>query len=361
MCLERAGVVPLTVDISMTSLEQDGDFAQALLPHITRISSLSLTECSSLENMANFLPSTMLNPTVLKLKAPHAAEIHLYPVLSNIKSLVELKLSIYTVPFDEFIRFLESNPHLKILDLCISFPSTPVLTTLERGVSLPQLRRIALTCSAATTRALLSSLLLTRGINIEVREWDSGGDLTLCLPSPPTLIQDLLAPITTVKYLCHEGWLHLSGKNGSFSFYSAGQAISRNPRVFDLFDTGTVREFHLSFCDTGHLSPPLERLPALEAFVIYQTGYHQGLSALAEEPELCPSLKTIVFIDCFGFPIENLKAVLTKREHSNAARLHRVVIANRTCDFPKHGLVTQLRMLVPRVDFMMGGELPELL
>ena len=364
LCLERAGIAPLTVDMSMRGLKRK--FVQALLPHVTRISGLSLTDCTSLKHMETILSSPMLNPTSLMLEAPELAEIHLYPVLSNIKYLVELKLVQYKISFEEFIGFLESNTYLEILELAIQFTGIPVLTALERGVLLPQLRHLALTCDdPIDARALLSSLTFPRGINIEVHGSPRNlyPDLTSFLPSPPTLIQDLLAPITTVKYLRNKGQLYLSGKNGSFSFYNRIRAPNHY-KEFDLFATGAVREFHLHFYSADDpLSLPLERLPALEALVIHQPDCRGSLSVLAEEPMLCPSLKTIAFSDCWvtDTEIKLLEGVLAKRQHSIAARLHRVVIANHTYNFPKPESVSRLRMFVSRVDIVAGDELPDLL
>jgi len=358
LCLERAGVAPLTVDISMTRLEQGDNFVQALLPHVSRISNLSLTGYPSLENAANILSSPMLNLTSLKFKSPNWTKIRLSPVLSNIKSLVQLEFIRCEFSFRGFIGFLESNPHLEILDLDISFSATtPVL---ERGVSLPRLRRLALTCNPTDARALFSSLLLPRGINIEVHGRSSSDGLTSYLPCPSTLIEDLLAPIPTIKYLRNNGQMHLSGNNGSFSFYSHAMP-QKVYEELDLFATGAVRELHLHFYSEDPLSLLLERLPALEAFAIYRASCSQSLSALGGEPPLCPSLKTIAFLDCWRLPIDQLEGVLAEREHSIAARLHRVVIAIDKGDFPKYDLVTRLRKLGPRVDFMMGSKLPDLL
>jgi len=366
LCLERAGVAPLTVDLWIGGLKRK--FVHALLPHVTRISSLSLTACTSLKDMEDFLSSPMLNPTSLKFKSPYWPEIHLYPILSNIKSVVELNLTSYKIPFKELIRFLESNPCIERLELFIMFTNAPALTTLERAVSIPRLRHLALTCysnHATDARALLSSLSLPRGINIEIHEaeHESRGDLASFLPSPPTFIQDILAPIITVKDLCFEGRLHLSGNDGSFSFHSP--KVSKNHyEYFDMFATGAVREFHLHL---GWRDPPpllLEQLPALEALLINQTRPRRGLlSVLAEDPVLCPSLKTIVLFNCLetDAEIKQLEEISEKREHSIAARLHRIVIVNHTQDFPKLDSVSRLRMLVPRVDFVVGNELPDLL
>ena len=109
---------------------------------------------------------------------------------------------------------------------------------------------------------------------------------------------------------------------------------------------------------------PLGRLPALEALVIFRNNLGPGsLFPLAKDPGICPSLKTIAFFDCgvTQETISELERVLAKRERSNAARLHRVVIVNHTCDLPGIHLISRLRMLVSRVDVAVSDKLPELL
>ena len=287
-------------------------------------------------------------------------------MLFGIESLVDLKLVNYKFPFQKFIGFLESNLNLEVVELDIEFTRAPVLNIPERGVSLPRLRRLALTCNKAIySKALLSSLSLPRGINLEVHgsRRNSCGDLTSFLPCPSAHIQDLFFPITTIKYLSRPGRLHLFGNNGSFSFHS-----TINPQNFyeelDLFATGTVREFHSPLVYKDRLHWALERLPALEALVISQ-GYPSPnfLSALEKEPVLCPSLKTVAFLDCdmAHGAVSELVKVLTKREHSTAARLHRIVIVNLTRELPGQHLISELRRSVPRVDVMAGNKLPDLL
>ena len=395
-CLERSGAAPLTANIWLSNIQKDKDFIQALLPHVSRISHLSLTRYRSIRNLENLLPnffaSPMLNLTSLeleqegestdlfpskaaptpqllqnvsKLKSLRLTGIPLYPVLYNIEPLVELKLVDYSVPFQKFIGFLESNLNLEILDLEITFDSDPVLTAPERGISFLRLQRLALSCdNAVDTRALLSSLSIPRGASVEVHgsDWEPY-DLASFLPCPSTHIQDLLAPITTIKYLHSPGRLHLFGNDGSFSFHTA-HAPQKFYEEFGLFATGAVREFHLPFGNQHRLSWTLERLPALEALVISKGDIGpKFFSALAEEPVLCQSLHTIAFLDCrvASEVIRELEGVLVKRGHSFAARLHRVVVINRTRELPDHYLISQLRKFVPRVDVAVGDELPDLL
>jgi len=319
----------------------------------------------------HLFPSSQVHPppllqSVSKLKSLHFTRVPLYPVLFGIESLVDLKLVDYKFPFQKFIGFLESNLNLEAVELRIEFSKSSLPTTPERVVSLPRLRRLALICNnSIDARALLSSLYLPHGINIGVQgsRENSCGDMLSFLPCPSTHIQDLFAPITTIKYLPSPERLHLYGNNGSLSFHSNG-APQNFYEELDLFDTSAVREFHLPNRHRDRLYWVLERLPALEALIISQGNPGQTvLSVLAKEPLLCPSLKIIAFLDC-GMNhelVNELEMVLTKREHSTAARLHQVVIVNRTYDLPGHFLISRIRRIVPRVDVMASDELPDFL
>ena len=402
--LKRAGAAPLAANLSVLDIEDNEDFIQALTPHVPRISRLSLTGYSFIEDVADRLPSFFASPilnftsleleqdrrrpaesfpsnedlepplfqNVSKLKSLHLTRVPLYPTLSSVVSLVELKLIDYTVPFGAFIGFLQSNVALEVVISGLGIVRASVLTASGRRVSLPRLRRLILTCDdAIDTRGLLSCLSLPSGVNTEIHssERDSYGDLASFLPYTPTPIQDLLAPITTMKYKHYPRQLHLSNAEGSFSFCCDGWGIS--PTVygeFGLFATGAVREFHLSFICEGEgtvdqLSWALKRLPALEALAISASPLRRKLlSVLTKKPVPCPSLKTIAFIsDKVDWTvIKELGEMVKEREHSVATRLHRVVIANRR-NFPEGHTIRSLQKLVPRVDIIMGDELPNLL
>ena len=190
----------------------------------------------------------------------------------------------------------------------------------------------------------------------------------LCLisTSSPTSIQEILAPITTIKSYS-SGWLHILGGDGQLSFQYPGSTPTPVHDVPNLFVTGAVREFHLNFhtLDPGgcYLSRPLERLPALEALVLSEMRLPSGsLSALTKELILCPSLKTIAFFDCVvnSYTIKELEWIQAKRRDSTAAQLYRVVIVNNTNTLPDLQLIHWLRKFVPRVDIGVG-KLPDLL
>ena len=403
LCLERAGALPLAVNISVSDIKGDKDFLQALLPHTSRTSHLSLTGYSSIERVADDLPGFFTSPmsnltsleleqieeptesfpsnripvpppllNVSKLKSLLLTRTPLYPTVFSTTPLVELKLVGYTgtLHFGTFIKFLRSHPNLETVTLDLQFAEGSVPSTPERTASLPQLRDLEFTCGNTTdSRGLLSCLSLRRGVHITIQGSQSNpcANLPLFLPYPPTSIQELLTPTTTIMDQTSPRLLRMFSTNGQFCFRSP-----KMPSImydeFNLFVTGAVREFHTKFhrLDSGgsRLSWPLERLPALEALALSGTHLPLGsLSALAVEPILCPSLKTIAFFDCrvTGDTIKELEGVLTRRKESAAARLYRVVIVNSVQALPDLQLIHQLRGFVPRVDVAVGDELPDLL
>jgi len=403
LCLGRAGAIPLTVSILVSGINWDRAFLQTILPHTSRISHLSLVGYSSIETVAddlpgffdspmssltsleleqteeptesfpsNVTPAPLLFQSVSKLKSLCLTRTPLYPALFNTASLVELKLVGYagTLHFWGFIEFLQSNPNLQIVTLDLQFAEGSVRVVPERTASLPQLRHLAFTCgSAADARRLFSCVSLRRGAHIEIRGSQSNmcGDLAAFLPCTPTPIQQLLTPITTIKYHHSPRCLHVFSGDGQLSLVSS-KTPSTIYNEFDLFVAEAVREFHANISyippNSNHLSWPLERLPALEALVLSTARLDPGsLSALAEEPILCPSLKTIAFFDCevTGDVIKELEEVLATRRHSTAARLYRVVIVSNTRALPDFQLIHQLRKFVPCVDVGVGDKLPDLL
>ena len=400
LCLERAGVVPLTVNISVSDIRKDWDPLQPLLPHVSRISDLTLTGHSAMKDVADNLPgffSPMPNLTSLKLertvetvgsfppnetpvpplfqnisklKTLHLTSVPLYPTLLKIPSLAELTLTNYKIPFRKFVQFLESNTALEIVTLKLRFVNGSVSTVPERMVSLPRLRHLAFTCAnAIDTKGLFSWLSFPRGVTIEIRVSHENrcSELASFLPCPPTPIRELLAPMTTIKYRVNPTEIHLSGNNGSFHFCT-WRTLPTDYKEFDLFSTGAVREFHLTPSGhtsiAGHLDLALKRLPALEALVISRTSlYSEPLLTLYSEPLSCQSPKTIAFFDCWISRelIAALERIAVKREHSTTARLHRVVIMGDKEEPPEFSSIRQLRKHVPHVDVMMGSELPYLL
>ena len=400
LCLRRAEAVPLTAKITVSDIKGDKDFLEALLPHATRISDLSLTGFPSIEGVADDLPGFFASPipnltsleleqaeeptesfpsnetpapplflSVSKLKSLYLTRTPLYPALCNIRSLVELKLVGYTTPFGfgKFIGFLRSNSDLELIILDVQF--VEVRASLERFpstvTSFPRLRQLSLTCvNEIDAKGLISLISFPSGVLLEVfgSQEDQYNDIRLFLPFPK--IRELLTPITTIK--CQSSpsrEIHLSGNNSLFSFRSANDQFNPGPE-FSLFNTTMVREFHAKVNPhRAVLFEPLSRFPALETLILLGvTSFpHVSLGFLAEKPVLCPSLKTIAFVDCVlsSRVIEELGEVVARRKNSTAAWLHRVVIVRRDGKLPDYGLIHRLRQFVPRVDVGIS-ELPDL-
>ena len=107
----------------------------------------------------------------------------------------------------------------------------------------------------------------------------------------------------------------------------------------------------------------LKGVPALETFAISRTTFPVGLlSALTEEPVLCPSLKTIAFFDCVmdSDVTKRLGEAIAKRGGLAAVRLYRVVIVSSTGSLPDLGSIQQLRRSVPCVEVRLDDKLPDL-
>ena len=403
LCLERAGVVPLTVDITVFDVRNDGDFLKPLLTHTSRIGRLRLFGHVSTEALINDLPgffdSPMNNLTALELRqTAEPAELFppsespvppvfqnlarleslrltrtpLHPILFNIPSLKDLELLGYGGLFDfgSFIRFLHSNLDLERVVLDIQFVSDSVETILTGKVPLSRLQHLSITCSKAIdSRGLLSCISLPRGVHIEVIsiEPDPSAELGSFLPSPPTPIRELLAPITAIKTQLTPRELHLSGNGSAFTFRSPKNPLNAHGE-FALFPTAPVRELYINihphtFTDVG-LSKVMKRLPALEVLAISEAAvFPAGLaSALTEQPVLCPVLRTIAFFDCDINPdiIRKLGEALAKRRDSTAAPVYRVVIVNSTGTLLDRTSIRQLRKSVPCVEVRVDDKLPDL-
>jgi hypothetical protein len=402
LCLERAGVVPLTVDITVSDVEGDEIFLDSFPPLTSRIAHLSLTGYSSIKAVTNIIPSlftsTMHTLTSLelqqtadplelfpsytlptsqiawelpKLRSLRLTRTPLYSALLKVTSLAELKLVGYKAPFrfGKFIEFLRSNPGLEFIILEIQFLGVMEWFVSPKVVSLDRLRQLSFTCATATdAMGLLSCMSFPRGVSLDVisTRKNHHADIRWFLPSPLTTIQQLLAPITTIKYQntpAGSRGLDLFGNNSHFSFRCQNAPFRFDPE-FHLFTTTAVREFHAMVIPCSEaLFPPLSRLPALETLVLVNVAHCPSFSLdfLAEEPVLCPSLKTIAFFNCDldASIIVELEEMVARRKYSTAAWLHRVVIVNRAGKLPDYELIHRLRRFVPRVDARMD-ELPDL-
>ena len=278
LCLERSGAAPLTLDITVSDARRSQDFLELLLPQISRVNSLRLTGYSFIEAVAGALPGffdpPMPNLTSLelqqiiepaesspmdeasppifqnlaKLESLRLTRTPLYPAVFRITSLKELKLLGYTSPFHfrTLIRFLDSNPELELVALDIQFAPGSVETAPARKTTLPHLQHLSITCSnAIDSRGLLSCISLPRGVHIEVEftRLDQHARLGSFLPSPPTPIQDLLAPVTSIKTRVTLHELRVFG-NGSVSAFRPPSALLDIHPELSLFPNATVRELY---------------------------------------------------------------------------------------------------------------------
>ena len=253
LCLERAGDVPLTVDITVSDIRGDEDFLELSLPQASRIGRLRLTGYSIIETVADDLPgffgSSIPNLTSLelqqteepvelfpsrevpvppifqnisKLESLSSTRTPLYPTLLGATSLRELKLLGYASPFHfgTFIGLLDSNPSLERLVLDIQFITDSVNTILRRTrtVILPHLQELSITCSKPIdSKGLLSCIPLTRGAHIEIiaTQSDRWARFSSFLPSPPTYIRELLTPLTIIKTQMSPREIRLFGNNST--------------------------------------------------------------------------------------------------------------------------------------------------
>jgi len=397
LCLERAGVVPLTVEIRVPDIRgEDETFLETIPSDTSRIAHLSLTGYSSVETVANIIPtfftSTMDGLISLELQqnsrpaeifpsgSPPALSIPwklskltslrltqtpLYPALTSITSLVELDLVGYTTPFDflKFITFLRSNPDLQSVTLDIQFMNRPRQVQPTKIISLPRLRRLSFTCTNPTdARLLISSVHLPRGISLEVvgSQVNPHRELHLFLPSPSTPIQKMLDKITTIKYQNNPGAVQFYGNDSYLSFRCLSFPIGDSE--FSLFTATSVREFHLKNTSCSGLPWQLSQLPALEILVLIDISAFQSFTFLTQEPVVCPSLKTIAFLDCDldTWAVEELVEAVARRRNLGAAWLHRIVIVCKTGELPDRALIHRLRESVPCVDARIDEKIPDL-
>ena len=402
LCLERAGSVPLVVDVVVPDVKGNEAFLNALLPHVPRIGTLRLTGYKSAETVAEDLPGffaspildltslelhqteepTRLSPSddspvpppflnVSKLKSLSLTRTPLYSTLFAITSLVELKLIGYTTSLDfgKFLGLLDSSPGLEFVVLDIQFVTGSVETSPAKKIPLPRLQHLSITCfKEIDSKGLLSCISLPRGIYLEIvfTQPYQSAQLGSFLPSPPTPIRELLAPITTIKTQISPRVLRLLGNGSTFTFRSPQAPSSLHPEL-GLFHSTAVRELYTNIRPFKYpdliLSKVLERLPALEILAISKTAFPLGLlSALTEEPVLCPALKTIAFFDCDidSSIVKELGEAIVKRRDSTAARLYRVVIVNSTETLPSLKVIQQLRKFVPCVEVRVDDKLPDL-
>ena len=334
------------------------------MPNLT---SLELQQVA--EPSANLFPSsgTPVPPVfqnVSKLKTLRLTRTPLYPTLFSIASLRELRLLGYENPlnFGTFIRFLRLNRDLEHVVLDVRFVANSVETEFNRNVSPPRLQNLSITCyKTIDSKGLLSCISFPHGAHIEVTSigLDRATLLSSFMPSPPTPIHDLLAPITTIKTQLTPAKLQLIGNGSSFTLHGVIALWE--------FPTAAVRELYVDpfplMYSAAILHSTMKVLPALEILAFSRTPFPAGLlSGLIEEPVLCPALKTIAFLDCDidSDIIKQLEEAMAKRGDSTAARMYRVVIVNSAGTILDRTSIQQLRKSVPCVDIRVDDKFPDL-
>ena len=339
------------------------------MPNLTSLELQQTTEPAKTFPSGN-TPIPPIFRNVTKLESLCLTRTPLHPVLLSITSLRELKLLGYTrlLHFGTFLGFLDSNPGLERVVLDIQFIVDSVEMALTRRVPLPRLQHLSIICSKPTdSKGLLSCISLPRGVNLEVvfTQPDQPAQLGSFLPSPPTPIWELLAPITTVKTQVSPHELHLFGNGTVFTFRSPQAPLDVHQELA-LLPSATIRKFYANLHPLKYtnieLSKVLKALPRLKTLVFSNTVIPRGsLSALAEEPVLCPALKTIAFFNCSIHPnaIQELGEAIVRRRHLTVTRLRRVVIINNSLvTLPESESIQRLRKSIPRVDVGVNNKLP---
>ena len=340
---------------------------------IPKLNSLELQQTTEPAELfpSNGVPMPPVLQNVAKLESLRLTRTPLHPTLLNITSLKELVLLGYTTPFHfgTFLGILKSNPSLELIILDIQFVVDSVETAPQRKVLLPRLQHLSITCSNPTdSKGLLSSISLPHGICLEVAfaRSDQSFGLGSFLPSPPTPIRELLAPITTIKSRLVPQELHLFGNGSVFTFRSPKFLFDAHSEL-ELFSGAAVRRLYMNTSPRKYvhdeLFKPLGLLPALEILAFSNTAFPTGLPlVLTYEPALCSALKTIAFFDCNvdSSAIERLGEAIAKRRDSMATSLYRVVIVDSTGSPPDLASIRKLRKSVPCVEVRVDDKLPDL-
>ena len=386
------------MNITVPDARRSKEFLKLLPPQTSRVASLRLTGFPFVEAVAAALPGLFSSPmsnlisleleqtmepvesspldqvdvplifqNVAKLESLRLTRTPLYPAVYKITSLKELELLGYTSPFHfgTLVGFLDSNPKLELVVLDIQFATGSVETAPARKVTLPHLQRLSITCcNAVDSKGLLSCISLPRGVHLEVVyiRPDQRVRLGSFLPSPPTPIQELLAPMTNVKTRITPQELRLFGNGSVFTFRPPAALLDIHPEL-SLFPGTTIRELytHIHPLKYYDISVMLQLLPALETLAFSETEFpFRLLPALTREPVLCPALRTIAFFNCEANPeaVRMLEEAIAMKRDPMAAR---VVIVSSSETPPDLAPVEFLRGAVSYVEARADGGFPNLL
>ena len=269
------------------------------------------------------------------LRSLTLSNIPLYPSFLKIRTLTELSLRYYTAnpPLDTLLDCLEENPSLKSVNLEIYIYEYPAQVSRCRVVVLNQLRHLSITCwEAMTARALISSIPLQRGADLDITfpDEDAGLGLNETLSGTPTTHLSNLPSPTIMEYRSSTRKIRLIGPNGRFSY------IHEEPPVppfteFSVLPLTAVQELRLAHNDPSVVFHP-SSFPALETLTIEcNTNVSHLFSALLPDPSLFPSLRSLKFLDCVIAEefMEELSQFASRRKSTTSARLHCFEFAHR--------------------------------
>ena len=363
--------------------EQSG-FSDLLTPCIHNIVTLYLFEIGSLEDIMQTFPNFPCStPNLRSLEMslddddddvdisidpfqPFSSTLRrlalfgvpLYPTFLNLRTLTEFTLCDYafTLPLDTLLTMLEENRGLERVDLSIKF-TNPDLRSSQRRVPISnRFRHLSVSFyKAEDARALISSIPIQRGANLELISRGSTGGLNNTLSS---ISETHLANLPSPTYMTIFGnQVQLSGPNGSLSF-SRLSPSEMSLVGLPLLSFDKIRELRFKYPPRA-FDPSL--FPALEALAIESDRYiSTTLSIWLSSPKSSPLLKTLAFSHCDLS--EEFMKVLTQfacdRRKTAVTWLYRVLIVDYFGKFPSPSSILRLKGYVKVVDFQMENSLP---
>jgi len=394
LSLGRAKAVPLEIHLSMREIREDPQFLDLLVPYAEYAGTLRVGGLLAVKDLARLPLQSTSNLRSLSLSDEGVGKwdrsvdpfessvrtlgylslvgVPLYPSLLNLKTLTEL--AIYdpqrNLHLDTLLDFLEENHSLARVTIRIRFIEPTLRSSRRRAAIRNQIHHLRIDCfDAMDGRALISSITLSKGTELEVNCW---GDYGIRVE-----VNDILSGISTTHlvsptFMGYDAGatttIRLLGPNGTTSF--TGDSNLNIPFAeFPQLPLTNIRWFHLN-TDGWELDQPpgpepfhhLSSFPALETFTIgCKTNLSHILSPLLSNPSASPSLKTLGFQDCVLTEdfMEELMRFASDRKNTSSAWLHHVVIVHWEGKFPNVASIHKLKEHVPVVDVRIATELPD--
>ena len=263
------------------------------------------------------------------------------------------------------MNFLEESRSLESVNLGIDFVEDSLRSWQRRTTLGNEFRSLSIQYTdAMDARALISSIALPKGAHLELVCHNVYVGLNDVLSGISTAHLSNLPSPTSLDYDSPTRRIRLLGPNGSASFTTAPDLVVPFAEL-PLLPLANVRELnlvHQILQDTTTLSVfPPSFFPALEKVVVRRNPDISHLfSRLFSNPSSCPSLKTLIFVDCDidEESVEGLTRFASGRKRIPSVPLHRVVILHSDGSFPSAKLIRGLEKHVPVVDVRVGRELP---